>query len=167
MSRFKHKILVVLLILVTLAFLSLIPLTVLAIRLPRQNFKTMRVFIVKPNAKIRLSYLHSVEHTQVEGIFYIDTNGKLRILETRMASVGTGLPNDVPERSHREKECLIVDEKRQAVNRLSFYIVPINKTHLYVDSREIPLSKLPAGTLIHIEAERIRFYTGLHGVSPA
>jgi len=160
MNRLKKKYLFIIIAIATLTSLSLIPIMVFVIRLPRENFRILKAIKVKTDTKIRLSYryLHSVEHTRVEGKFCIGPDGNLRILETRMASVGTGLPNDVPERSHREKESLVVDEKQQIVNYLSFYIVPINKTRLYVDNQEIPISHLQAGALIHMDVEKIRLY---------
>jgi hypothetical protein len=158
MNRFKYKYSFAALALVALVYLSLSPVIVFAVRLPRKNFKLINTVKVTTNTKIRLNYLHSVEHTQVEGRFYVGADDRLHILETRMASVGTGLPNDVPERSHIGKNWMVVDENRKVIDNLNFYVVPINHTHLYVGNQEIPLNHLQSGTLIHLEVEHTQFY---------
>lgn len=156
MNRFKYLLMV--LGATALIYLSCQTVTVLTVRLPRERYKAIEMLRVGIGTKIRLHYLHSVEHTQVEGVFSLGDDGKLHIQETRMTSVGTGLPNDAARRSHREKNWIVVDEKHKVIDDLNFYYVPVNHTRLSVGNREIPLSHIQPSTLIRLAIEHPRSY---------
>ena len=110
---------------------------------------------------IRLSYRHSVELTAVEGRFKVGPQSEILAVETRMESVGTGLPNAYPERTRTEDGWLVVDEGQKPIGPIRFFVVPINKTRLNIAGRSIDLMILKSGTLIQVSAERIFLITWL------
>ena len=104
---------------------------------------------------IRLAYRHSVELTGVEGRFKVDADSELRAVETRLESVGTGLPNAAPEHSRYESGWLVVDEGDRPVGALRFFLVPINQTRLMIADQNVPLEGLAPGTLVEVSGQRL------------
>ena len=107
---------------------------------------------------MRLSYNHSVEKTPVEGVFVIAQGPVLRIRETRMASVGTGLPNTVPERTRRQGEWIVVDEGMKQLDGFAFRLVDLNLTQLTVGATPVPLAGVRSGSLLLFSVEEIDRY---------
>ena len=104
---------------------------------------------------ISLRYRHSVELTAVEGRFIIGPKSEILAVETRMESVGTGLPNAFPERTKTEDGWLVVDEGQRPVGPIRFFVVPINKPRLVIAGRLVDLMKLETGTLVQVSAEKM------------
>ena len=77
--------------------------------------------------EVRIRYMHSVEKSPVEGRFEIAEDRQLEAVETRMkcmnylASVGTGLPNTVPDRTKIEDSWIVVDEGRKKLDEIRFF----------------------------------------------
>lgn len=128
------------------------PVAVLTVRLPRRDYALAAAVMVDPADRLVLSYYHSVEKTLVQGVFGFDPPHGLVALQTRMASVGTGLPNTA--RQHRGRAGLtVVDEKRRPLPGIRFFLSPINHTRLTVGGRQLPLEALPPGSLLFIDLE--------------
>ena len=129
---------------------------VATVRLPREGNALFGAIRVVPGREIRLSYRHSVEKTMVEGVFRIGPGPVLQAKETRMASVGTGLPNTYMERTRREGQWMVVDEGLTTVPGFDFFISAVNATRLVVDGIAIPVETLATGSVIRLDVERVR-----------
>lgn len=134
--------------------IALAPALSVTVRLARQQMRLVLAERVETGGEVRLRYRHSVEKTPVEGRFEVGDGPTLLARETRTTSVGTGLPNTFPERTHREGEWLVVDEQLQDVGAFPFYLARINRTRLFVNDRELALATIPMGTVITIGAEQ-------------
>ena len=133
-----------------------LPVDTVTVRLPRQGdalFDAVRVAI---GDDVRLQYRHSVEKTPVEGVFIIGPGPVLQALETRMTSVGSGLPNTRADDTRREGQWLVVDEKMTAIGGFDFFISAVNTTRLTVGDTVIAVGTLPSGSVIRIDVRRIR-----------
>ena len=137
-------------------YLLLFSIDVATIRLPRSGQKLVSAVKTTVGGDIRLSYLHSVERTPVEGRFLVGPGPSLLIRETRMMSVGTGLPNTAPERTRRDGQWMVVDEGLQSLPGLDFYLSPVNKTRIMVDGSAVSLEIVPSGSVIRLDVEKIR-----------
>ena len=73
--------------------LQFIKLSSITIRLPENNNEIIHLIPVDVGDRFSLSYRHSVEKTLVKGIFQVSRVPSILAVETRMTSVGTGLPN--------------------------------------------------------------------------
>ena len=136
--------------------LLLFSIEVATIRLPRSEQKLIGAVKTTVGGDIRLSYLHSVERTPVEGRFSVGPGPTLLIRETRMMSVGTGLPNTAAERTRRDGRWMVVDEGLQPLPGLDFYLSPVNKTRITVDGSPVSLEPVPSGSVIRLNVEKIR-----------
>jgi len=136
--------------------LLLFSIEVATIRLPRSGQKLVCALKTTVGGDIRLSYLHSVERTPVEGRFSVGPGPSLLIRETRMMSVGTGLPNTAPGRTRRDGQWMVVDEGRQPLPGLDFYLSFVNKTRITVDGSPVSLETVPFGSVIRLDVEKIR-----------
>lgn len=150
-------------LLVTAACLGLLaglmivlPVDAVTVRLPRQGDALFDAVRVAPGDKIRLQYRHSVEKTPVEGIFAVGAGPVLQAVETRMTSMGTGLPNTRADDTRREGQWLVVDEKMAAIDGFDFFISAVNATRLTVGDAAIAVGTLPSGSVIRIDVRRIR-----------
>lgn len=130
------------------------PLEVATVRLPRQNDRLITAMLWEAGDQIRLRYRHSVELTWVEGRFAVGPDLRLLAVETRMQSVGSGLPNAFFERTQQQDDLLVVDEKRKPIGSLRFYLVPVNQTHLTVAGQTVDVAGFEAGTLIEVAAQK-------------
>ena len=126
------------------------------VRLPREGNPLFGAVHVVPGSEIQLSYRHSVEKTMVEGIFSVGPGSVIQAKETRMTSVGTGLPNTYTARTRREGQWIVVDEGLTTVPGFDFFISDVNATRLAVDGTAIGVQTLASGSLIHMDVERVR-----------
>jgi len=138
-----------------MVFLLLFSINVVTIRLPRSEQKLVCALKTIVGGDIRLNYLHSVERTPVEGRFMVGQGPTLLIRETRMTSVGTGLPNTVPERTRRDGRWMVVDEGLQPMSGLDFYLSSVNKTRITVDGSLMSLKSVPSGSVIRLNVEKV------------
>ncbi len=141
-----------------LAALQGIHFTALAIRLPDQNNKLAFVVPMETGERFSLVYRHSVEKTWVKGIFQLSEKPGILAVETRMTSVGTGLPNTFSNRTHREGEWLVVDEGMAEIPPFRFFIAKVNQPLVKTPRRDLDLLLLPQGTLIVVGVERLPIY---------
>ena len=131
------------------------PVQVVTVTLPKQNNHNLAIIRVNPNDMIHFSYRHSVELTRVEGRFQVTPETELVAVDTRMESVGTGLPNAHPDRTVIENGWLVIDENKRPVGPFRFFVVPINQVQLVIANRRIDLSGLESGTLIEVSAVKM------------
>jgi hypothetical protein len=128
------------------------------VRLSREENRLFEAARVAPGSEVVLRYRHSVEKTMVEGVFVIGPGPVLQAKQTRMTSVGSGLPNTHSARTRREGQWLVVDEELATVPGFDFFISAVNKTRLTVDGTAIALDRLSSGSVIHIDVERVRLF---------
>ncbi|TES86584.1 DUF1850 domain-containing protein [Candidatus Aerophobetes bacterium] len=92
---------------------------------------------ISPGEKFKLTYIHSVEKIMVTGIFTVDEDNRIILLETYFPSPGTGLP--VEARPDRESGQLVlkgINEPRE----ISFFTLSINDYKLLLREYEVLLS---------------------------
>jgi len=139
-----------------LLILTIYPIDVFTLRLPKYEFKQIAAIRISQGQEVIIAYRHSVERTRVEGSFTIGPGPALYAHETRMTSVGTGLPNSSPDRTRRDGEWIVVDEGlKKLEDGLRFYLSPVNQTRLIAAGQHISLEKIKAGSLILVDVERI------------
>ena len=139
-----------------LLILTIYPIDVFTLRLPKQEFKQVATIRINQGQEVIIAYRHSVERTRVEGSFTIGPGPALYAHETRMTSVGTGLPNSSPERTRRDGEWIVVDEGlKKLEDGLRFYLSPVNQTRLIAAGQHISLEKIKAGSIILVDVERV------------
>ncbi len=135
--------------------LLLFSINVATIRLPRSEQKLVCALKTLAGGDIRLNYLHSVERTPVEGCFSVGKGPTLLVRETRMMSVGTGLPNTAPERTRRDGRWMVVDEGMQPMPGFDFYLSSVNETRITVDGSLMSLKVVPSGSVIRLNVEKV------------
>jgi hypothetical protein len=133
-----------------------LPVDAVTVRLPRLADTLVDAVRVAPGDEVRLSYRHSVEKTPVEGVFVVGAGPVLQAKETRMASVGTGLPNTRAKDTRREGRWMVVDEKMAVIDGFDFFISAVNVTGLTVGETAIAVDTLRSGSVIRIDVLRIR-----------
>ncbi|MCG8567069.1 MAG: DUF1850 domain-containing protein [Desulfobacterales bacterium] len=138
-----------------LFLLSGYPISCLTLRLPDQNNRLIFSAPLDPGEHFTLAYRHSVEKPRVEGIFQMADPPGILAMETRMTSVGTGLPNTFGERTRREGEWMVVDEGMVPLPPFRFFIATINRGKLLTPKAEFNLAALPQGTIVLVGAEQI------------
>ena len=99
-----------------------LPVDAATVRLPREGNAILGAVRVVSGSEIKLRYRHSVEKTMVEGVFRIGSGPVLQAKETRMTSVGTGLPNTRTATTRREGQWIVVDEGLTSVPAFDFFI---------------------------------------------
>ena len=141
---------------VILLILTIYPIDVFTLRLPKQEFKQIAAIRINQGQEIIIAYRHSVERTRVEGCFTIGPGPALYAKETRMTSVGTGLPNSSPDRTRRDGKWIVVDEGlKKLEDGLRFYLSPVNQTRLIAAGQHIGLEKIKTGSIILVDVERV------------
>jgi hypothetical protein len=141
---------------VILLIFTIYPIDVFTLRLPKYQFKQITAIRMSQGQEVLIAYRHSVEQTRVEGCFTIGPGPALYAKETRMTSVGTGLPNSSPDRTRRDGEWIVVDEGlKKMEDGLRFYLSPVNRTRLIAAGQHIGLEKIKAGSIILADVERV------------
>lgn len=130
----------------------------ITVRLPENNNKIIHLISVDAGDRFSLTYRHSVEKTLVKGVFQISQIPSILAVETRMTSVGTGLPNTLSKRTSRDGKWIVVDEEKKEIDNFRFFVSRINNTYLTTPNGTIDLMKLPSGTVILLGAEKISFF---------
>jgi hypothetical protein len=135
--------------------LQFIKLSSITIRLPENNNEIIILIPVDVGDRFSLSYRHSVEKTLVKGIFQVSRVPSILAVETRMTSVGTGLPNTFSKRTSRDGKWIVVDEEKKEIDNFRFFISRVNNTYLTTPSGIIDLMTLPSGTVIVLGVAKI------------
>ena len=132
--------------------------TALTIRLPDQNNKLAFVVPMETGERFTLVYRHSVEKTWIKGVFQVGQGPGILTVETRMTSVGTGLPNTFPNRTRQEGEWLVVDEGMAPIPPFRFFLARINRPLIKTPRRDLDLLLLNQGTIILVGVESLPIY---------
>lgn len=120
----------------------LLPVDVMIIQMEKEQRRQVKVVKTAPGDQMVLTYVHSVEKTRVEGRFTVSQRHRLLLSQTRMASVGTGLPTGSSGKVSREGDWLVVDEGEREISELRIFLLPLNHPRLWVKEREIPLETM-------------------------
>lgn len=87
---------------------------------------------------ITFDYIHSIELTPVQGRFAVEPDGCLRLVETRFASYGAGLP--LPAAGTSEDGRWMIAPGGERMPQFSFYVSPINRATLRVGDYRFEVS---------------------------
>ena len=127
-------------------FLATLGAGILAYSLQPLNFLVVRdkttgekIFAerISPGEKFRLTYIHSVEKILVSGIFTVDEDNRIILLETHFPSPGTGLPVEArPDRESGELVVKGINEPRE----VSFFTLSMNDYRLILREYEVLIS---------------------------
>jgi hypothetical protein len=102
------------------------------------------------------AYIHSIEKIPIEGVFAVEADGALRVVETRFPSYGAGLPSQVTGKSEDGK--WMVAPGGQKLPEFSFYISPINRPSLRVGAKTLDLTNLiDSGDIVVVAVRRYPF----------
>jgi|GEM_PF-743592 hypothetical protein len=133
----------------------LLPVDVMVIQMEEGQKRLVILVKTSPGDEMVLTYVHSVERTPVEGRFRVSKRHRLLLSETRMASVGTGLPTESSRRVLRKGDWMVVDEGERDISELRIFLLPLNHPRLWVKGREIPVDTLmEKGGLLKIRLAR-------------
>jgi hypothetical protein len=106
-----------------------------------------------PGDVFTFAYIHSIENIPVEGVFAVEADGALQIVETRFPSYGAGLPLQAARRSPDGKWMVVPGGERRF--RFSFYISPINQSVLRIGDKTLDLNNLiESGDLVEVAVRR-------------
>ena len=119
----------------------------LTVRFPKKSGELFYARKVSVGDEFWFHYLHSVELTEVKAHFVVEPDWRLKIKETIMDSVGSGMPNDNPKRT-------------QTLEEFRFFFVPQNKTKFVFEdekfgSEVIDFSNYSDGVLIEVKVEGV------------
>jgi len=118
--------------------------------------KTGRVFFrekTAPGDVFTFAYIHSIENIPVEGVFAVEADGALRVVDTRFQSYGAGLPSQAIGKSDDGK--WLVAPGGQRLSEFSFYISPINESSLRIGDKTLDLNCLiKSGDIVTLAVHR-------------
>jgi hypothetical protein len=135
-----------------LAGLMLYPVQTIEVR-SRQTDKVMAREKIKPGDRFTFAYIHSIENIPVEGIFEVQSDGALRVVETRFPSYGAGLPN--PAAGKAEDGKWMAAPAEQELTEFSFYISPINQSSLRIGNKTLDLNRrMESGDIVVVAVRR-------------
>jgi hypothetical protein len=138
-----------------LAGILFFPVRVLEVRSRRTDSVISRE-PTAPGEVIRFTYIHSIENIPVEGIFSVEDDGLLRLVETRFPSYGAGLPSPATGRSEDGKWMVAPGGQRMA--EFSFYVSPINRSSLRTEDQTLDLNRLiEPGDVVAVAVRRHPF----------
>jgi len=104
-------------------------------------------------AVFTFAYIHSIEKIPVEGVFAVEPDGMLRVVETRFPSYGAGLPNPGAGRSDDGKWMVVPAGQR--LPEFRFYIETINRSSLRMGDRTFHLNRLiEPGDIVSVRIRR-------------
>jgi len=135
-----------------LAGLLLFPVQTLEVRSRRTDGIIFRKRAA-PGDAFTFAYIHSIEKVPVEGIFAVEADGALRVVETRFPSYGAGLPYQPAYKSADGK--WMVTPGGQKLPEFSFYVSPINQASLRMGAKTLNLTPLvDAGDVVVVAVRR-------------
>jgi hypothetical protein len=136
-----------------LAFVPVHALEIKAVKPGRVVFATL----VRPGVTLRLSFIHSVEHSPVEDFFRIDETYRLVLYETRFRSMNTGLPTAAygAERFARTAEGFRVTNMQRILPAIETWVHRDYDNTLRINGRTLRLPDLAGNTLLRLSVEQI------------
>jgi len=140
---------------VVLAGLLLYPVQTIEVRSRRSDRVVFRER-VSPGDRFTFAYIHSIEKIPIEGVFAVEADGALRVVETRFPSYAAGLPFQATGRS--EDGRWMVAAGGQKLPEFSFYISPINRPSLRMEAETLDLTNLiDSGDIVVVAVRRYPF----------
>lgn len=131
-----------------LAGLLFFPVQTLEVR-SRQTGRVIFRAKAMPGDVFTFAYIHSIEKTPVEGVFAVEDDGALRVVETRFPSYGAGLP--VQAAGNREHGQWMVAPGGERLAEFSFFISPINQASLRMGTKTLDLThRLDPGDVVTV-----------------
>jgi len=119
----------------------------------RENGEALFYERVTPGGFFTYGYIHSVEKIPVEGIFVIEEDGFLKLVETRFSSYGAGLPSGQGEEIHKDGWIVVKGGERRA--SFTFLFSSINQPYIILKEKRLSLgSKLREGALLEVMVTR-------------
>lgn len=135
-----------------MAGLLLYPVQTLEVRSRKADRVVCRA-ITAPGDFFTFAYIHSIELVPVEGLFRVEGDGELQILETRFPSYGAGLPTPAARKSDDGK--WLIAPGGQRLPEFSFYISPINRSSLRLRDKTLDLNRLiEPGDIVTVAVRR-------------
>jgi hypothetical protein len=136
---------------------GLFPLHVLKIEALRKN-KTVHVRLVRPDDRLAIGYVHSVEHCPIRDFFTIDREYRLVLRETTFASSNTGLPF-----SRGPNETLVNEGKQFRLGNRHIVFSSIDQwvdrkydnVILFGNGEKMQLPSLAGNTLLRVSVAKI------------
>jgi hypothetical protein len=109
-----------------------------------------------PGEVFTFAYIHSIEKVPIEGVFSVEADGALRVIETRFPSYAAGLPFQATGKS--EDGRWMVAPGGQKLPEFSFYISPINRPSLRMGAETLDLTNLiDSGDVVVVAVRRYPF----------
>lgn len=116
--------------------------------------------IVSPGYKIKFLYIHSVQKTTVIEIYTINSDAQLVLLETKVQSVGFGLPD--PKQNNKyffENGFLVIKNINKLIKILLIRINFVRLMELSFGSKVFDLRDCgKGGDLIEVGAKKVKNY---------
>ena len=135
-----------------LAGLLFFPVQTLEVRSRRTGQVVFRAGAV-PGDEFTFAYIHSIEKTPVEGVFSVEDDGALRVVETRFPSYGAGLP--APAAGKREEGRWMTAPGGGRLQEFSFFISPLNQASLRIGTRTLDLTqRVDPGDVVVVAVRR-------------
>ncbi len=135
-----------------LAALAFFPVQSIEVRSRRTDRVVFREK-TRPGDVFTFAYIHSIEKVPVEGVFAVEPDGSLRVVETRFASFGAGLPNQDTHQSVDGK--WMVAPGGHTLPEFSFYISAINRSSLRRGDKTLDLNRLiESGDIVTVAVRR-------------
>jgi hypothetical protein len=153
--RSKKPILTVIFPGIALLIVCLAPITAMTVRFPLVDDRLMFAALDAKTSVLHLSYLHSVEKTRVQGVFTADQDNRLLLIETRMESVGTGLPIEADECIGKKGSWRVAGVEPTVLPEFRFRCHKINNLHLEYNGKQIPVEFPRENALITLQVEKI------------
>ena len=138
-----------------LAGLLLFPVQTLEVRSRRTDRVIFREKTA-PGDEFTFAYIHSIENIPVEGVFAVEADGALRVVETRFPSYGAGLP--LPATAQASDGKWMVAPGGERIFQFSFYISPINQSSLRIGDKTLDLNHLiESGDVVEVAVHRFPY----------
>jgi hypothetical protein len=120
---------------------------------------------VSPGDRFTLKYVHSVQKTPVYEIYSIDERGAVVLQETRVKSLGYGLPAPTPKDHYLlEREFLVIRDMNRRIGTLLIRISFHQPMELSFGERMFDLQQCgQAGDLIEVRALCVRRISSIIG----
>lgn len=137
-------------------FLALYPIWVLS--LTSAN-KIIFLKVIQPGDTFHLGYLHSIVLSDVWDSFFIDSEHRIVLIETRFQGQGAGLPYGVSpgEQWVREGDWFRITGMRRVVPSIDWRIQAEWKNRFrFQNAPEVDVSAQVGNGLIHIQTEKVR-----------
>jgi len=118
-----------------------------------------------PGQRFSFMYIHSVQKTPVYEVYTVDAGGKVMLLETRVQSLGYGLPAPRRGDNYRLQDgYLVVSDINRPVDKLLIRVNFVRLMELRIDDKSFDLRKFGAGgELIEVSAKRTKKICALMG----